>query len=103
MGYKIKIQELQQFSTKALRAAGLNETNSKIVSEALVTTDMFGVISHGTKNLLNYILKIQAGGLNPHAEPTVEAEGPAWAVIDGHAGMGMVSSVRAMNLAVAKA
>jgi len=103
MGYKIKIQELQQFSTKALRAAGLNETNSKIVSEALVTTDMFGVISHGTKNLLNYILKMQAGGLDPHAEPTVEAEGPAWAVIDGHAGMGMVSSVRAMNLAVAKA
>ena len=87
----------------ALRKAGVSETDSAVIAEALVTTDLFGVFSHGTKNLLNYILKIQAGGLDPKAVPTVEAEGPAWAMLNGNAAMGMVSATRGMELAVAKA
>jgi len=100
---RIQIDELKKFALEALKNAGVPQKNAEIITETLVTTDMFGVISHGTKNLLNYIRKMQAGGLDPHAEPTVEAEGPGWAVINGNCGMGMVSSVRAMNLAVEKA
>ena len=86
-----------------MKKAGVSAANAQVIAETLVTTDMFGVTSHGTKNLLNYILKMQAGGLNPHAEPTVEAQGLAWAIINGNRGMGMVSSVCAMKLAIAKA
>ena len=100
---KIEIKELKQFSAEALRKAGVNDENAKIIAETLVTTDMFGVCSHGTKNLLNYILKMQAGGLDPHAEPTIKAEGVSWTVFNGNAGMGMVSGVKAMESAIAKA
>jgi len=100
---RILLNELKTFSAEALQKAGVNAANAQIIAETLVTTDMFGVISHGTKNLLNYILKMQAGGLEPHAEPLIEAEGPSWAVINGNAGMGMVSGVKAMETAVAKA
>ena len=99
----IRIDDLRDFSVRALRKAGVDETDAAVIAEALVTTDLFGVFSHGTKNLLNYILKIQAGGLNPKAVPTVEAEGPAWAMLNGNAAMGMVSATRGMELAVAKA
>jgi len=99
----IQINELKHFSVEALKKGGVSAKNAEVITETLVTTDMFGVCSHGTKNLLNYILKMQAGGLDPHAEPTIEAEGPAWAVINGNRGMGMVSSVCAMKLAVKKA
>ncbi len=99
----IRIDDLRDFSMLALRKAGVSETDSAVIAEALVTTDLFGVFSHGTKNLLNYILKIQAGGLDPKAVPTVEAEGPAWAMLNGNAAMGMVSATRGMELAVAKA
>ena len=99
----IRIDDLRDFSVGALRKAGVSETDAAVIAEALVTTDLFGVFSHGTKNLLNYILKIRAGGLNARAVPVVEAEGPAWAVLNGNAAMGMVSATRGMELAVAKA
>ena len=100
---KIQISELKKFSVEVLRRTGTSAEDAETTAEALVTTDMFGVCSHGTKNLLNYILKMQAGGLDPHAEPTIEAEGPSWTVFNGNAGMGMVSAVKAMESAIAKA
>ena len=68
-----------------------------------MTTDTFGVFSHGTNNLYNYIRKMLAGGLYAKAVPTVEKEGPSWAIVNGNAAMGMVSSCRAMELAIEKA
>src|SRR5574344_881739 len=99
----VRIGDLKTFTVKALRKSGVSAEDSAVIAETLVTTDMFGVMSHGTKNLLQYIQKMQAGGLDPKAVPSVEAEGPAFAVINGNAAMGMVSSCKAMNLAVAKA
>lgn len=100
---KIKIEKLKEFCEKTLLREGLTEKNAGTVTEALVTTDMFGVVSHGTKNLYQYIEKMRAGGIDPKAEPETVAEGPAWALLDGHAAIGMVSACRAMDLAMAKA
>ena len=100
---KIKIDELKSFSKKALLYVGVREEDANTVVDTLVTTDEFGVLSHGTKNLYQYIQKMQEGGLDAKAEPTVEAEGSAWAIINGNAAIGMVSSCKAMNLAIEKA
>lgn len=99
----IKVAELKDFSIKALEKVGVSAENAKIIAEVLVTTDTFGVLSHGTKNLYQYILKMQAGGLCAEADPEVVAEGPAWAIMDGNAAAGMVSSYKAMELAIKKA
>lgn len=100
---RVEISELKRFSREALLYAGMEEKNANMAVEALVTTDLFGVLSHGTKNLYQYILKMQAGGLNPKAEPTVEAEGAAWAIVNGNAALGMVTATKAMKLAIKKA
>ena len=100
---KIKISELHRFSVASLVAAGLSEENAEITADTLITTDTFGVLTHGTKNLYQYIQKMQAGGLDAAAEPIIEREGPAWAVIDGNKAVGMVTAHKAMDLAIKKA
>ena len=100
---KIRLDDLKEFSVKALMSAGVSENNANTVADVLITTDMFGVVTHGTKNLFPYIQKMQAGGLDAKAEPSIIGEGPAWAIIDGNKAVGMVSACKAMNLAIEKA
>ena len=99
----IQVDELLRFAQAALEAAGVGAEDARTIANTLVTTDTFGVFSHGTNNLYNYIRKIQAGGLDAKAVPTVEKEGPSWAIVNGNAAMGMVSSCKAMELATQKA
>lgn len=100
---KIRLEDLKEFSVKALMSAGVSENNANIVADVLITTDTFGVVTHGTKNLYPYVQKMQAGGLDAKAEPSIIGEGPAWAIIDGNKAVGMVSACKAMNLAIEKA
>ena len=100
---KIKISDLREFSVKALISAGVSEKDAATVADVLITTDTFGVLTHGTKNLGQYIQKMQAGGLDAKAVPTVECEGPAFAIINGNKAVGMVSACKAMELAIKKA
>jgi LDH2 family malate/lactate/ureidoglycolate dehydrogenase len=81
----------------------MRKRDAGIAAEVLVTTDTWGTYTHGTNHLRNYVNKIKAGGIDPRAVPEVIAEGPSWAVIDGHSALGMVTSCRAMELAIRKA
>jgi ureidoglycolate dehydrogenase (NAD+) len=94
---------LYDFCVTAMLKIGMNEEDAKTTANVLVTTDTWGVYTHGTKQLLNYIKKIKAGGIDPKAVPEIEAEGPGWAIINGHAAMGMVSSCYGMKTAIRKA
>ena len=100
---KVKIDQLKEFAVKALEKAGVSKENAETTAEVLVATDMFGVMTHGTKNLCQYIEKMQAGGLDAKAEPSIIVEGPSFAIINGNKAIGMVSACKAMNLAIKKA
>lgn len=100
---KVRLNDLKNFCEEALVSAGVSKGDAKTVTEVLVTTDTFGVMTHGTKNLNQYIQKMQAGGLDAKAEPIVEKEGPAFAIINGNKAVGMVSACKAMNMAIEKA
>lgn len=100
---KVKVSDLKRFAIKSLVKIGMSKKNATVVAETLVTTDMFGVMTHGTKNLCQYVQKMYAGGLDINAEPTVVAQGPSWAIVDGKNAIGMVTANKAMELAVKKA
>lgn len=100
---RIKLGSLRKFAVDSLVAAGVSSENAAEAADVLITTDTFGVMTHGTKNLYQYIQKMQAGGLDPHAEPTIDREGPAWAIINGNKALGMISGCKAMKLAIKKA
>ena len=99
----IKLDVLRKFCEDALVKTGVSQQNAEMVADTLVTTDTFGVMTHGTKNLSQYIQKMHAGGLDAKAEPIIEAEGPAFAIVNGNKSIGMVSACKAMNLAIKKA
>lgn len=100
---KIKLADLKEFCAQSLIAAGMNEENAKVTAEVLTETDAFGTYSHGTKNLFGYIKKAEAGGMSLTAQPVVEKNGPAYALINAKSCIGMVSSYQAMELAMQKA
>jgi ureidoglycolate dehydrogenase (NAD+) len=62
-----------------------------------------GVHTHGTKLLAGYIKKLQGGGYQAQATPTVEREGAGWAVVDGHSALGQIGADFALRLAMKKA
>jgi len=97
------VADLEAFCRAALRAYGVSEADAGVAADVLVTTDTFGVFTHGTKSLRGYVRRLRAGGLRADAVPQVAAEGPSWAIVDGQSAIGMVASVFAMNTAMHKA
>ena len=47
----IQVDELLRFAQAALEAVGVGAENARTIANTLVTTDTFGVFSHGTNNL----------------------------------------------------
>ncbi|MDD5728135.1 MAG: Ldh family oxidoreductase, partial [Victivallales bacterium] len=74
-----------------------------ITAEVLVTTDTWGIHTHGTKQLYLLLKNFRDRRMNPEAIPELTSEGPGWALYDGHNAMPMVSSFEAMKTAIAKA
>jgi len=102
-GMRIHPHDLEQFCIEALTKVGVSECDARTTAEVLVTTDTWGIFTHGTKNLRGYIRRIRGGGLGARATPKVVKEGPAWAMVDGDSALGMVTSVLAMRTAIEKA
>jgi LDH2 family malate/lactate/ureidoglycolate dehydrogenase len=94
---------LQRFAAKAFQRAGLNDGDAEIGAEALALTDAWGVHTHGTNLLPDYLRRLRNGGLRVQGKPHVTAEGPAWAKVDGDSALAMVTSAFAMRTAVNKA
>lgn len=99
----ISCAALHGFVVEAFQRAGLSAADSEIGADVLVTTDAWGIFTHGTKNVRGYLRRLKAGGLRPTGRPRLAAEGPAWAIMDGDSSLGMVTSVRGMQTAIAKA
>ncbi|WP_437187465.1 Ldh family oxidoreductase [Planctomicrobium sp. SH668] len=99
----ISMKSLESFCFNALKQTGISDANAVITATALTTADAMGVFTHGSKLLAGYMRKLQGGGYRPQAEPFIERQGPAWAVVNGDSGLGQVGGVYSMNLAIEKA
>jgi len=99
----VRVAKLREFTRGAFQSTGLSLADAETGADVLVTTDAWGVFTHGTKSLAGYLRRLQGGGLRTNGRPTVVAEGPSWAMMDGGSALGMVPSTAAMELAVAKA
>lgn len=103
MEYIVGAGELRSFCQAACEHFGYSPEIAALTAQVLTESEMMGTHSHGTKNLLNYLRKGEAGGIVVNAEVQVLKEGPAWALMDGGAGIGMAAGVRSMELAIKKA
>src|SRR5262249_12091828 len=99
----VSVDALRAFCLEALAKVGVGEEDARTTADVLVTTDTWGVFTHGVKALLGYARRLRGGGLRADARPTIVSDGPAWAIVDGGSALGMVTSVLAMRTAAAKA
>ena len=92
------------FLVDAFVAYGVPREDAEICADVLMESDRRGIESHGVNRFKPiYLDRIKAGILNPVTEYEVLRETPTTAVVDGHDGMGMVISKRAMQTAIDKA
>lgn len=100
---RILAADLEAFCLEAMRRSGVTDEDARLIAEVLVTTDTWGTFTHGTRQLRGLLKNLRAGRLDAGARLEVVAEGPAWAMVDGHYAMPPATSYRAMELAMQKA
>lgn len=91
--------DLKSFCARTLVKAGMNSKNANDMASVLVQTEMWGIHTHGVKNLFGYLEKAEAGGVSFKNEPLIERKTGSIAVINGNNTMGYISATKAMNLA----
>jgi len=101
----IDFNTLESFIKDVFVGIGVPEDDAIICADVLITADKRGIDSHGIGRLKSIYydritkFKIQ----EPQTNCEIVKDHKATAVIDGHHGMGMVISKRAMQMAIDKA
>ncbi len=96
-------QELKKFCTDAFLKFGFNQEECDIIVDVLLTSDLYGIESHGMQRLVRYHKGIEKGLIKIDAKPEIVFETPVSAVIEGNDGMGQLLGHMAMNIAIEKA
>lgn len=99
----VSVSDLNAFVLAVLDRCGVSKADAQTAADVLVTTDTWGVFTHGTKGLLTYTRRLRGHGLKPQGRPKIERQGPSWAAVDGDCALAMVTGVFAMNVAIEKA
>ncbi len=101
----VPVDRVRAFTYDAFRAMGLDEEQAVISSEALLFSELrfHPGQGQGVRRLRAYRDRLKAGQIDPAAGFEIVKESPALALVDAHNGLGSVTGVRAMRLAVEKA
>jgi ureidoglycolate dehydrogenase (NAD+) len=100
---KVFVNDLEAFVIEVMRRYGIREADAQLAAQILVTTDSWGVHTHGTRQLRPLLKNFPIKRLDAEAVSEVVREGAAWALMDGHHSLPFVTAHRAMELAVEKA
>ena len=104
MGYvNWSCEELNRFCQDVFESFGFTKEESGIITDVLLTADLYGFESHGMQRMVRYHKGIEKGTIHPKEQPEIVFETPVSAVVDGHNGMGQLISLFAMNKAIEKA
>ena len=96
-------QDLRRFAEEALQASGLTEAHSSELADYLVATDLRGVLSHGTRQLPDYVRSFKSKKYNPNPNIRISREAGAVTQWDGDGAIGHLVSARAIRSAVTRA
>ena len=96
-------ETLKKFCMEAFQKFGFSQQEAEIIQDVLLTSDLYGIESHGMQRMVRYHKCIEKGMINVAAKPSVVFETPISAVVDANEGMGQLVSHYAMELAIEKA
>src|SRR6185312_16976624 len=94
---------LIDYAVGILRRLGTSDDDARVTAEVLAASDVRGIESHGVARMEQYVKMIEAGMLDPTAQPVIVRQSGATALVDAQNGLGQVAGVFAMRLAIEKA
>jgi LDH2 family malate/lactate/ureidoglycolate dehydrogenase len=96
-------EELRTFAESVMMKAGMADDDARLLAGLLVTNDLRGVFSHGTRQLGAYPRLLRDGRINPRPQLRVTDETPSTFAVDGDGGLGYFPAWRAAHHIVEKA
>jgi len=99
----VDAERLAEFGTGVLASLGVPEADAVLVSDSLVTADLWGHASHGMLRLPWYVARLRSGVMRPDTVTELVIDAGAVAVLDGRDGIGQVITDAACSEAVARA
>ncbi|MDR1673119.1 MAG: Ldh family oxidoreductase [Bacteroidales bacterium] len=94
---------LFDFVTNVLQKMGLSEDDAARCAKVFLAAEMRGISTHGVIRLSDYFKLWEAGRINVTPDIRVVHESPSTAVLDGDGAIGMLPSVKGMQMAIDKA
>src|SRR5438105_9510430 len=92
--------ELVEFATEAYVGCGVPPADARKAAEGIVDADLHGTVTHGLKNLRNYVQNILDGKINPKPNMRDVGGGLSARVITADNGLGHVAGHIGMERAI---
>ena len=96
----IQYEAMKKFSNHVFSKFGFTNDESKIITDVLLMSDMFGIESHGVQRMVLYYKTIKNGRIHMDTKWEIVHETPITAVIDNHFGVGQLVGHFAMKKAI---
>ena len=100
---RVKRDDLYDFTFRVFERVGVPEDEAALIAASLIEADLTGVDSHGVSRIPIYVKRIETGVVKAESRLEVVAEYPGALILDGCNSMGIVTGVRAMDMAIKKA
>jgi LDH2 family malate/lactate/ureidoglycolate dehydrogenase len=96
----VRWEEAVDFAAEAFAATGVPAADARKAAEALVDADLHGTVTHGLKNLRNYVSALLDGRINPRPNMRDVGGAKAARVISADNGLGHVAGHVGMERAI---
>lgn len=104
MSYKIyKYEQLKKLCNDIFEKFGYSEKDSNVITDVLLTSDLFGIESHGIQRLILYYNGIKTGRIKVGSKIKIINETPVSLLVDANKAMGQLASKRTMDMVIEKA
>jgi len=100
---KVDHRQLVRLVEQIYASAGVPAEEALLVADSPVQADLWGHQSHGVMRTPWYYARLKSGAMKAVTQPETVIDGGAFAVFDGHDGVGQVLARHAMLDAVARA
>lgn len=98
--FLVDYKSLQSYTTEIFMCAGMNESDAEFQSKSLVTTNLWGVDSHGVMRVPIYAQRLLSKAINPNPNMKIVKGNNAFEVIEGDNGAGAIVAKKAMESAI---
>ncbi len=96
----IKHCALGDFVKAIFVECGVNGVDARSIADVLVKADLRGVHSHGVMRVDEYVSNLKGGGWSAKRSMSVEREGSINVLLNGNDGIGIITALRAMEMAI---